>query len=270
MIFEYIDEMKRLGLYDNSTIIITADHGGVDLYQNPAVFIKRKNQTGYAVNSAPVTFKNLRASFVEGILDNREAYGPSMFEVAEDADVGYRPHTFDSILYTNVFHDSEPIKGLYFQFQIGNPARNNDLISLINDYKIGAVMKMYGPDCEAAFITFGFSGIEENNRWTNGNSAVIPLSIVGDYKDLSFSMDYAVFNGKQHVIISANEHTVYDGILDGNTLDSVIIPGDYVDGGQLELKFELPDAISPNELGVSQDDRELALSLRSFVISATE
>ncbi len=130
IIFDYLEAMERLGVYDDSRIIITADHGGLALYQNPAVFIKPSNSEGeLKTNSAPLTFHNLRATFVDGIVENyRDTYGANMFEVPEDADVGYRIHTFDTTLYKNVWDDAESVDKDFYQYQIGNPARDNSKI----------------------------------------------------------------------------------------------------------------------------------------------
>ena len=54
-VFEYLEELKRLGLYDNATIIITADHGENFVAEelpentNPILFIKAKGNSGTEV-----------------------------------------------------------------------------------------------------------------------------------------------------------------------------------------------------------------------------
>ena len=56
---EYMRQMKDKGVYDNSTVIITADHGGYGLYERPAVFVKMADTHNdvMQVNSDSVTFK---------------------------------------------------------------------------------------------------------------------------------------------------------------------------------------------------------------------
>ena len=131
IISEYIDEMKEKGIYDSSTIIITADHGGEALYQNPAVFVKRRNEHHpFAVSSVPLTFRNLRATFAEGsIADYRDKYGPGMFDVEESEQTELRRHTFDAILYKNVYPNQAVPDSGYMICEVGSPARNNDLLS---------------------------------------------------------------------------------------------------------------------------------------------
>lgn len=47
----------------------------------------------------------------------------------------------------------------------------------------------------------------------------------------------------------------------------ITIPIEYIEEGKLTLKFELPDAISPKEIGMSEDARTLGLAMRSLKIS---
>ena len=51
-----------------------------------------------------------------------------------------------------------------------------------------------------------------------------------------------------------------------DTLITFDIPKELTEDGVLDIKFDLPDAISPYELGVSQDERVIALAFNSMVI----
>ncbi len=84
-IFECIDEMKQNGTYDNSTIIITADHGQKDVYQSGTVLVKnRGEEKEYTTNSAPVMFKNVRATIASQFLEDHESYGEALEEVSDE------------------------------------------------------------------------------------------------------------------------------------------------------------------------------------------
>ena len=92
MVKEYVDEMKRLGVYDNSTIIITGDHGNpvddhepLDGVRTTALFVKPANQTGTAMqtSTAQVSHENLWATIFksEGIAFDENVFGKSVFDV---------------------------------------------------------------------------------------------------------------------------------------------------------------------------------------------
>ena len=278
IIFEYIDEMKALGVYDDSTIIITADHGGVALYQNPAVFIKRRGERReeMATNSAPLTFNNLRATFVQ-TLDGAgaESYGPGMYDVAEDAEVEPRPLVAASILRKNVYKDKKILYTDYLEFQIGNPARDNSLVresdaKVANRYALGEKVHLCGKKASPVFAMSGFSIIENKYRWTNGDESRIPLRIVEPFENLELTLDYEAFSGHRGVKLYANDQLVLEGNLLLGPLDGIVIPGSCVEeDGFLELRFELLDAVSPKELGLNNDKRRVSISLRSFSLAST-
>lgn len=84
----YLDELKELGLYDNSTIIITADHGNVLNKEDMqcVFFIKSKgekhNQIQY--NDAPISAEDFQATILYSIGDKEYSnYGTTIFEWKE-------------------------------------------------------------------------------------------------------------------------------------------------------------------------------------------
>lgn len=105
IVFEYIEQLKALDMYDNTTIIITADHGENYLYDpgkvsilenlkmnktsNPILLVKNAHQTweGVKQNSAPVSPTEVVADIVAAI--NPQAavnYGSTLEDIEESAD----------------------------------------------------------------------------------------------------------------------------------------------------------------------------------------
>ena len=105
IVLEYIEQLKALDMYDNTTIIITADHGENYLYDpsrvddlddlqlektsNPILLVKNANQTwdGIRKNSAPVSHTEVIASIISAINPQRAAgYGNTLEDIEESAD----------------------------------------------------------------------------------------------------------------------------------------------------------------------------------------
>lgn len=89
-IVQYItDQMKAQGCYDNSAIIIMADHGVSEdgVLVNPVFMMKPKNVTGtLQISNAPVSHKDYVASIMCAAgSEEYQKYGESVFDVAEDA-----------------------------------------------------------------------------------------------------------------------------------------------------------------------------------------
>ena len=73
-------------------------------------------------------------------------------------------------------------------------------------------------------------------------------------------------NEKQHIILYANDQKIADYNLTMEETNEISIPAECVKDGRLNLRFELPDAKSPKDLGKSGDVRTLGLAMKKLVI----
>ena len=106
IIKEYMDELKAKGIYDSSTIIITADHGGIDLYSNPAILVKERNANHdeMVVSDSKITFTNVNNTIASSTLKDSSAYGENVFEIGDKQMVRF--HVAPNDLTENVFKDN--------------------------------------------------------------------------------------------------------------------------------------------------------------------
>ncbi len=96
MILEYIDQLKENGVYDDTTIIITADHGKtgnlkeLDTYRSISLLIKpagEESNDAMKYNKAPLNHRNIQAYILKSLGLEYSDYGAAVDEVAEDAKV---------------------------------------------------------------------------------------------------------------------------------------------------------------------------------------
>lgn len=83
IVADYLEELKRLDLYDNSTIIITADHGSWGKYDpQPIFFYKAQNENHEVmqVNSAPISHDDILATLSEVSGIDKEGYGTTIWD----------------------------------------------------------------------------------------------------------------------------------------------------------------------------------------------
>lgn len=83
---DYLAQMKALGVYDEATIILSADHGTGDC-QQAAFLIKAPGQSfdRMQYRHAPVHQGDIRATILDCLGLDYSAFGLSVFDVAEDA-----------------------------------------------------------------------------------------------------------------------------------------------------------------------------------------
>lgn len=98
----YMDELKRLGVYDKTTIIVTADHGEwyltdkpIERTSTPIMLVKPAQTAQEAsepmkVSYAPTGHLDYPATVIDAVGGDASRYGPTVFE-ADDAD---RPRYF--------------------------------------------------------------------------------------------------------------------------------------------------------------------------------
>ena len=95
-LYNAFDKMKELGIYDDATIIITADHGAAMYDDKPLVkatrnglFYKPSGSSDEAIkwSGAPVCTDNIPATILKSVGADYSLYGRSLDEVGEDEDI---------------------------------------------------------------------------------------------------------------------------------------------------------------------------------------
>lgn len=84
MLAEYLNQLQKLGVYDRSTIIITADHGAENNSQM-IFFIKEAYQTHdeIRITNAPITLHELMPTIVNSIGEDASAFGQTIYDFEE-------------------------------------------------------------------------------------------------------------------------------------------------------------------------------------------
>lgn len=82
---EYFNQLKALGVYDNATIIVTADHGGPRDSQ-VVFFIKNAHEAHdeMVVNSAPISLGEFQATIAQAAGIDDTLYGQSVSDIPAD------------------------------------------------------------------------------------------------------------------------------------------------------------------------------------------
>lgn len=122
----------------------------------------------------------------------------------------------------------------------------------------------------------GWSAPEDGFRWTDGHAATFECCLPKPKADFTLKMTFSPFLGNGQI-----EHQRVSVLMNGHKLNDVLhinctqnlaleIPYDYFEEKFQRITFDLPDAISPQGLGISADGRTLgiAVSMLSMDYSA--
>ncbi len=127
-----MNKMKEAGIYDNSNIIITADHGFFHLYQNAMILYKPADahQDALQTVDTPVTFVNLYNSISEDSLDAPVHYGETLEEVPEE--IRDRSHYIENRLAKEAYPSNPAFdKEGFSEFTFHGKAREWDLVDYV-------------------------------------------------------------------------------------------------------------------------------------------
>jgi hypothetical protein len=138
-------------------------------------------------------------------------------------------------------------------------------------YNWGSEITMSAGGNSAPYKSKGWSVEETDFTWTEGNDALLTLKGSPVTSDLEMNMDalgLVTHNLQQPVEIKVNGRLVktinLSGIRETYKID---IPFKYLrKDGVLFIQFHLPNAISPLELGINQDQRLLSMALFNMTL----
>lgn len=281
---EYIDELKQLGLYDSSTIIISADHGrGTDaegIQQNPCVLVKRaqeKHELTY--NDAPIHFRNVLATIAKAVFEDYTSYGPSVYDIDKNSDVE-RLHTIAAPVRGKLFPEI-PEEVAFSRFIIPEDARDVEGIEIyypenINafDYHVGDLIDFSEESEYTNQIDYRL--YKENGTGITSTELALYVRLQ-DYEegDLNLEFEYShVYNDVQEMSVYVAGEKVADITCkteDVNKNISVFIKEQYLKDNVLPIRLVFRNAVTPKMIGESETDtRVLSVAFDSIKISEAE
>lgn len=242
MYTELISALKQADVYDNTTVIFTADHGW-DIRINPCLLIKPANAHGeLAVSDVPVSMIADYLPTLEYFITGEKDFGDTIYELKSEPEreriyyeynvnlSGY-DRTYDSITERKI-------------------SKNK---AFSKDVKLG---KELLPDDIMSHNESGFDDSKHTYIRTAGKETVLDFKIIEDFSNLQLDLNYETYNGIQPVKLYANDVLVAEFEANGREEKSILIPGEYVTDGNLRLQFYFENAVLPGELNPANKVRK--------------
>lgn len=274
VIKQYLKDLKEAGVYNQTTIVIMADHGQFPIQQNPIFMIKNKNESHPLKVSEKEMFygiwKEILIKLINGdVIDE---------EVIENLEKSIEERKFYYYAWDDGLAHKGYINGLIEYVVKGNAMDMNNAVPSgkiyiphkdIEDYlyPIGKKLLFGKEDTSIQYITSGFSAATGDLKWIDSQYATMRFYLDEEFEDLKLNMEYSTYTESQHVIIYANDHEIANYIAEGDESKEIEIPREYIVDKELILKFKLPDATSPSNRGNMHDRRILSLAMKTLMIS---
>ena len=121
-----------------------------------------------------------------------------------------------------------------------------------------------------AFFLRGLSKPEKGHTWTNDHYVIMEFRLdEATSNDLGIAFLFSrVYNNQQHCRIRSGDTILFEKTLseDDKEISFTFPQSCMINGNEVHVIMELPDACSPNSLGRGKDIRELALALTQMTI----
>lgn len=123
------------------------------------------------------------------------------------------------------------------------------------------------------YLKSGWHEQEPSHVWSRGQQAILEFLVGRPENNLEFVfrckalLQQGILK-KQRIIVHANgkELAAFEATTPEEKTYRVLIPQELLSTDLLEISFTLPDAISPEKLGINEDSRQIAIALCSFML----
>ena len=283
LFLKLLNRLKELNLYDSSLIILQGDHGS---QISPVIdgktidtcvprlaallTMKLPGRSGaLTVSSAQTSLLDvattiMKASGVDGRFPGRPIFEITSSEVRNRPFVTYRTSSGEpeitKYLITGSVFDLASCLG-------GEPVA---VLRRRPQYEYGTEITFGLLGNADDFLGFGWSSPMSNGCWNNGHSSSLKIKLAVPESDLLLK---AIL--RPYIRTDVPEQTIHV-LANGTTIDlwsaseqkvhqfRAVVPKALIHSPETEIRFHLPNAVSPRSIGAGGDRRKLAILMRSL------
>ena len=273
---DFFEALKSKGLYDDALILVHSDHGGAfepeftPTRMLSLMAIKPRHARGALnVSNAPASLADVAATILD--LEGIELDWPG--RPIHDIDEDEQRTRHYSVWYGD---GNRRLRQVVIEGSLYSP----ESYTYTDPFEIERERQHYHPGetvevglrgTGSMYLERGWSTPDPGIVWNNGHEATIRLPLDPPSTDLMLTLWLipAIYDDlleQQRIVLYVGDDEIDRWQLDENrgTRLQTTIPVDLMQSGELELRFELPDAASQLDLGVGGDRRVQAIALRQF------
>ena len=265
---DYLEQLRALGVYDRSAVLILADHG-TDTVHRPLLLIKRPGDTGeMAVNDAPVSYADLPATYV-ALLTGAQA-GTELWSIPQgQARTRLYHHESSRNNAFNLYeYSTQALSPSWEELIPTGRVFHGDSLEAAAPYTLGETLYFDLRATARPYLVSGFSSADFHSTWTVGESGRISLPLARPPRSdtLTVEMKFlSIMGGSQRLRVDCGGQTVFEGTVTDYAL-RFSFPASLVQDQTLTLDFTYPDAISHLKAGLSEDTRQVAFAVTELTV----
>lgn len=265
---DYLEQLRALGVYDRSAVLILADHG-TETVHRPLLLLKRPGDTGeMAVNDAPVSYADLPATYV-ALLTGAQT-GTELWSIPQgQARTRLYYHESSRNNAFNLYeYSTQALSPSWEELIPTGRVFHGDSLEAAAPYTLGETLYFDLRATARPYLVSGFSSADFHSTWTVGESGCISLPLAQPPRSdtLTVEMKFlSIMGGSQRLRVDCGGQTVFEGTVTDYAL-RFSFPASLVQDQTLTLDFTYPDAISHLEAGLSEDTRQVAFAVTELTV----
>lgn len=261
MLCNYIEELKKVNAYDQTTIIFLADHGYNNRFYTNLLVKKKYTNNEFKILTAPVSLKDDLIPTILNIATNSKDYGKDFFDYGENEK--RTRQVFDYTYSTDIVilkeNNYDFISKMVFQteenaknkdsFYVIDQEYNNQNKKLTYKYRFDKLIKISSiPKLNYInLVGFNLKKINLNIRegWNISKNTYIEVNRKESNSDVTLELAIKEINNeKQTINFKVNNQIIHSCLVTSNETIKFQIPKEIWNENEIfKLEMEFPDAV---------------------------
>ena len=273
---EFLAQLQELGIYNQASIIILADHGAINYCQNPLLLVKESSVSkDFTISDAPISYEDLMPTMI--YMATGEKTGRTVWEIEEDEERSrrflqytwtggeswgedYLPDLNEYFVQGNAGDGGAMYRGKSSYLPGGSTVSHNSTFV----FKDGAVVNFDGGEDFIGLTRSGFCPPEKSGSgthvcWSYGTYSTFSLRFDQEVDSDIIMRVYATpLSQEQHLNVYVDDQPVQSITDCTSGVLEICLPLDTIrNKDAIEIKLEYPNAISPYKMGTGSIDRRV-------------
>lgn len=269
-----IDDLKEKGIYDNTAIMILADHGSEEVSKmgcSPLLLVKGFNEKHkFIISETPISWADIEPTLISWVTEqeqenavwnipNEERKRRFLYYSWDEFSEGeYMPIMTEYSISGNIAKEEAVFMKTgkqYIPVTFGQKTPIN-----INEH---ASIDFSEDGNFRDMVAIGWNGQEKNGVWSTDNSIIRFLS--DNDTDLVMKISYGALVSDIPTVVKVNGYELCT--LSQENAGQIVIPKEYLNPSLQELEFLTEGAMTPAEAGINGDTRTLGIYVQSITIT---
>ena len=225
LLCNYIEELKKAGIYEQTTIIFLADHGYDNRFYTNLIVKKANEEHEFKISSAPVTLKDDLKPTILNIATNSKEYGKDFFDYEEGEkrtrqvfDYTYETSSNKCKVISNMIFETKEKASNKQSFSVVKEKYYNEEKELTEKYTFGTNIRVNEIEKSKSVNIVGFN-LENLNflvaeGYNMNKEAYVIVNREEATKDVKAKFTISkVYNFKQTYNIKINGELIHSGTL---------------------------------------------------------